>query len=289
MPGCSALSSAKIYDSTFKMASNLLGLELLELPDWNCCGANVVYSFNKNVAVLLAARNLALAEKLGLDLVTICSGCYQTLSRTQTLLNENSELRERANKVLSAFNLHYEEGIRIKHALGVLVNDIGLEKISEKVSTPLANLKVIPYYGCAIVRPVFPNSFDDPYNPVSLDRLIETLGAEAVHFKAKIRCCGGPLLMKKSDIAYEMAKQLLLEMKETGAHCAVTPCPFCHMTLGIMQPLIEARFNVKIDFPILYFTQLMGLAFGFSIKQIGLTKLMTPISGLLSQLGGSLR
>jgi heterodisulfide reductase subunit B len=284
MPGCSASSSAKAYDSSFKAVSNLLGLELVEIPDWNCCGANVVYSFDRKLATFLVARNLALAEKMGLDLVTTCSGCYQTHSRAAALLNENAELKNEANSILSPYNLRYDGKIRVKHALETIVKDVGLKKVSEKVSKPLKGLRIIPYYGCAVVRPKLPNSFDDPYNPVSLDRLIEALGGEAVYFTGKTRCCGGPLLLKKSEVAYEMAKQLLLKMKETGAHCAITPCPFCHLTLEIMQPLIETTFNVEIDFPILYFTQLMGLAFGFSAKKMGLNKHMVSAEGVLAQL-----
>ncbi|MFH1328683.1 MAG: CoB--CoM heterodisulfide reductase iron-sulfur subunit B family protein [Candidatus Bathyarchaeota archaeon] len=270
-PGCSLLSSGREYYESFMLISKALDIELVELPDWSCCGTHASYIFNKKFAVSLASRNLAIAESLSLDLMTPCSGCYQSLSKASSLL-EDPKLRDEVNNVLSDMGLKYEGKIKIRHALDVIVNDIGINKISEKVSRPLKGLKVAPYYGCATIRPQYPNSFSDPYNPQSLEQLIVALGAESVSYPDKTRCCGGNLIMRKEAVAFEMIKKLLLNAKALGSHCIITPCPLCHMALDVMQTRIESAFKIKIDLPILYFTQLIGLAYGIEPKKLELNR-----------------
>ena len=272
-PGCSAIESSKEYDSSIRAVCVALGIELEEVPDWNCCGADVTFSLDHNLGLTLAGRDLALAESLGRDLMMVaCSGCYQSFSRTVLALDEDSTLRREIVDRLRAVGIPFEGKVKVRHLLDIIVNDVGLEEISKKVSIPLEGLKVAPYYGCAIVRPEFPNSFDNPENPQSLERLITTLGAEPVYYPDRARCCGGALTLRREEFALKASHRLLSDALKAGAQCMVTPCPLCHLNLDLMQPRIEERFNVRINLPILYFTQLMGLAFGIAPKKLGLDK-----------------
>lgn len=283
-PGCSAFSSGREYYESFLSISEVLNIELLELPDWNCCGTHVTYLFNKDLAVSLASRNLAITESLNLDLITLCSGCYQSLSRASALVEKDSKLRSDVNKILGDIGFRYEGKIKVRHALDVVVNDIGMDKVSEKVSRPLKGLKVAPYYGCATVRPRYPNSFDDPYNPESLDKLITALGAENIPYPDKVRCCSGNLIMRKEATALEMLKRLLLNAKTAGSQCIVTACPLCHMALDAMQTRVESAFNLNINLPIMYFTQLIGLAYGIEPKKLELNRHVVSPMKLLSSI-----
>jgi heterodisulfide reductase subunit B len=271
-PGCSALESSKEYDLSIRAVCEALDVELEEIPDWNCCGADVTFSLDRDLGIEVAARNMALAKGLGRDLIVVgCSGCYQSFSRTVMMLDEDAALRRKTIERLKAVGVPFDGKVKIKHLLDIIVNDIGLEEISKKVAMPLKGLKVAPYYGCAVIRPEFPNSFDDIENPQSLENLINTLGAKPIYYPDKVRCCGGALTLRREEFALKASHQLLSNAKKAGAQCMVTPCPLCHLNLDLMQPRIESKFDIKIDIPILYFTQLMGLAFGIAPKKLGLT------------------
>ena len=255
-----------------------LGVELVEVEDWNCCGAAEVD--DPELVYALNARNLAIAEKEGLDIVTPCSICYYNLERSNIALKADDELRAKVKGIDSS--LDYNGKIKAKHVLDVFVNDIGLEELSSKMSKKL-NLKVAPYYGCYIGRPP-ETAFDDPDDPDSMDKLIEMMGGEIVPFsQMKTLCCGGPLMMTRSDIAFEMARKILDTAKSAGADCIALACPLCGMMLDGKQADIEKALHVKIDMPVVYITQLLGLALGIDAKELGLNKNAVDTKELLGK------
>lgn len=272
-PGCAVHSSSKEYVDSCKTISRILGVDLIEVPDWNCCGAiDAVYSYKPYYSIALAARNLALAEKVGTDVVTLCSACYFTLLRTNKLLQENAEIKDRVQRALSSIGLSYNFGVRVRHYLEALLTDVGLEKIKKQVKTPLTTLNVASYYGCLLVRPPGLTNFDDPEHPTRMDELVETLGASKVDYYSKTKCCGASLGMTDETVMLKLSRNILLEAKNAGANCMITACPLCQFNLDARQKDIESKFDVKIGLPILHFTQLMGLAFGLEQKELGLER-----------------
>ena len=285
-PGCAASTSGREYDASFRDICKALDIELTDIPDWNCCGSHVTYVFKPDLAIGLSSRNLALAEKIGSDIVTGCSGCYQTLKRTNEILKHDSEAQEKNKSVLEAIGLSYGGGVKVKHALEILTEPTTLAKISEKTIRPLKGLKIAPYYGCAVLRPQFEDSFDDPEQPQSLDKIIKAVGAEPVPYIDKTRCCGGVMVLKHEEVGLEMTRRLLVNAKQTGANCMTTLCSLCHLNLDIMQPKIERAFNLEIGMPVFFFTQLIGLALGMAPVELGLDKHMIPPLELLKQQQG---
>jgi heterodisulfide reductase subunit B len=219
-PGCSAEATGVGLGVSALAIAKALDMELIELDDWTCCGTTAYGSLDESEAIVVAARNLALAEKTGLHLVTPCSNCFLTLSKANERLNEQPKLMAQVNEALAVANLEYHGGVRVRHLTEVLVNDIGLEAISTKVKRPLNGLKVAPYYGCQLVRPDY--GFDDPEFPHSLDRLVESLGATVVLFPLKSHCCGGSLIISEEDLALDLMRKLLANAVENGAECMPT-------------------------------------------------------------------
>ncbi len=266
-PGCPSESTAIDQDMSVKAVFERLGVELEEMEDWNCCGASEVE--DPEIVYALNARNLAIAEKKGLNIMTPCSICYYNLQRSNKVLRENEELRKKIHSIDSS--LTYNGGVEVKHVVDALVNDIGIEEISSKVQKKV-NVKVAPYYGCYMGRPPL-TAFDDPDAPILMDRLIEVIGGEVVPFDyRKAKCCGGPLMMTVPDIAFKMARDILEGAKNAGADCIVLACPLCGMMLDAKQEDIEEAFGIKIGLPVLYITQLLGLALGISPDKLGLNK-----------------
>jgi heterodisulfide reductase subunit B len=235
--------------------------------------------------VALAARNLALAEKAKMDIVTLCSACYYTLSRTNKILREDSEVKSRVEEALSSFGLSYKGGARVRHFLEALLTDVGLKKIREKMKIPLTNLHVASYYGCLLVRPQDICNFDQPEHPTRMDELVETLGASKVEYYSKTRCCGASLGMTDEKIMVELSKNIMLDAKASGANCVITACPLCHFNLDAKQKDIESRFDLEIDMPILHFTQFIGLAFGIPLQQLGLHRNCVSPKKIMPQYG----
>ncbi len=266
-PGCPSEATAMEQDMSTKAVFEKLGVELVEVEDWNCCGAAEVE--DPKLVYALNARNLAIAEKEGLDIVTPCSICYYNLERSNQALKADDELRAEVKGIDSS--LDYNGKIKAKHVLDVFVNDIGLEELSSKMSKKL-NLKVAPYYGCYLGRPP-ETAFDDPDDPDLMDKLIELMGGEVVPFsQMKTLCCGGPLMMTRSDIAFEMARKILDTAKTAGADCIALACPLCGMMLDGKQADIEKALHVEIEMPVVYITQLLGLALGIDANVLGLNK-----------------
>jgi len=275
-PGCAQHGTAVDYRKSVEAVFNRLGIGLEEVKNWNCCGA--LHVPDKTIKTALCARTLASAK--GPDIATPCNLCYSNLMRAHTELKD-STLRTRINDVLTE---KYGGNTKPKHLLEVIVKDIGLQKLEEQVKRPL-KIRAVPYYGCLLTRPE--NDFDSAENPKSLDNLILSLGAEPVKYYYKTKCCGGPILITNEDIALGLAKDLLVMAKESGADCVVVTCPMCHLQLDAKQKAVESRFNIKIDLPVIYFTQLVGLAMNVDQKELGLLQHLVPTDKLIAKIGGT--
>ncbi len=281
-PGCSVKATAKMYQDSIDAISGPLGIELEELDDWNCCGATAYMSVKELMSFAISARNLAIAEPLHLDVVTPCSACYLVLNKTNVYFDEYPELRKKLGQALEAGGLSYSGNLRVRHILDVVVNDVGYEKIAGAVKRKLEGLRVVPYYGCQIVRPEM--GFDDPDEPTSMDGLIEALGATSVEYSLKAKCCGASLMGTEEKLALRLCRELLETAREADAHCIITLCPLCHMNLDVYQGKVNSLFRTKYNIPILYFSQLIGLALGIPFKQLGLDKLAVKVTKEMKQL-----
>jgi len=281
-PGCSSSDGgAKAYGWSAQAVSKILEMNLLELDDWNCCGSTPYSSVEELASFCLSARNLALAEKTGLDLVTPCSSCYVILNRTNAYLKQYPQLKAKVKEALAAGGLAYNGSVRVRHLLDVLANDIGYDSIAEKVRKNLGGLKVAPYYGCQVVRPRY--GFDHPEFPQSLDKLVASLGAEPVDFPLKARCCGGSLIISEEDLALELVRGLLDSARKEKAQCLITVCPLCQTNLDVYQARVNRRFGTDYRLPILFFTQLMGVAFGLSEESLGLETNIVPVREVVAK------
>ncbi len=282
-PGCSCSSEggAKAYSWSIQAVSKALDSELIELDDWNCCGSTPSGSVDELGAFCMAARDLALAEKRGFDLVTPCSACYVIFNRTNSYLKQYPRLKAEVDEALAAGGLAYHGNIRARHILEVLVNDVGYERIQAKVKNPLSGLKVAPYYGCQVVRPKL--GFDHPESPQSLDKLITSLGGEPTPFPLKSRCCGGSLIFSEEAMALDLIRQLLESALSNGAECLITVCPLCQTNLDAFQSQVNRKFKTNYKLPILFFTQLMGVAFGLSDEELGLKTGIVPAEKVLAK------
>jgi heterodisulfide reductase subunit B len=292
-PGCSVKSTANLYQESIDAVVPEMGVELEELDDWNCCGATAYMSVSELMSFAISARNLAMAEKFHRDVVTPCSACYLVLNKTNRYFNDYPEVRKKLGVALEAGGLSYSGNIRVRHILDVIINDVGFEKITELVNRKLEGLNVAPYYGCQIVRPMYygcgasednEEGFDDPDDPVCMDRLIEATGATCVKYSMKTKCCGSSLMGTEEKQALKLCRGLLADAENNGAHCIVTICPLCQLNLDIFQPKVNSLFGTKFDIPVIYFTQLIGLAMGKQPKELGLERLAVKMTGPMKQI-----
>ena len=281
-PGCSLKGTGRAYEESLLPVFAALGVELEELDDWNCCGATAYMAVDEVKACVMASRNLAIAEKTGnRELMAPCSACYLVLNKTKHYLHESPAVYEVVQKALKQGNLSYSGNVPVRHPLDVLVNDIGLDEIKKRVKNPLEGLKVAPYYGCQIVRPY--STFDDQYNPTTMDRLLAALGATVVPFPLKTRCCGGSLTGTLPEPGLLCSYILLKEAIKRGADVIATVCPLCQFNLDGYHDKIEAKWE-SVRIPTVYFTQLLGLAFGLSARQLGLHRGFIPMKPLAAPL-----
>ena len=252
-PGCSLESTACEYNDSVQQVFAALGVKLYELEDWNCCGASSAHSLNRSLALALPARNLAIAQRLGRDMVLPCAACFNRHKTADFTLRTNPEQRAFLE---STVGFRYTGAVAVRPLLDVVCNEIGLERVQKQVIRPLAGLKLVGYYGCLLVRPPDVTQFDDPEHPVLMDRLLDTLGAEARRWSYATDCCGGGLSLTKSSVAARLVSRLVERAREAGAEAIVTSCPLCQVNLEMRQPAAGPKM------PVFYFTELMGLAFG---------------------------
>jgi succinate dehydrogenase / fumarate reductase, cytochrome b subunit len=274
-PGCVSRGFTPELHGSMAQVAPLLDIELVELDRAACCGAGVIAEHNQELADTLNARTFALAQQVdGADLMmNICSTCQGAQSECQERLDANTEYREHINEALGAESLRYEKGITNKHFLWLMVEEIGLDAIREKVVRPLTDLRVGPFYGCYIVRPTdrLGISRDNPRDTY-LHQLIEALGGTVVDYAGAYKCCGFPIITMNKEASLKQAGRHLGDALDAEADCLVTPCPLCHLNLDLQQPGAERVVGRELGMPILHLPQLVGLAFGLQPKELGMSK-----------------
>ncbi|MGQ9508350.1 MAG: CoB--CoM heterodisulfide reductase iron-sulfur subunit B family protein [Thermodesulfobacteriota bacterium] len=273
-PGCTDRSSSVEYGLSAEEVFKVLGVELVEVDDWNCCGAAATHSLNRLLSLCLPARVISRALLSGGDLLVVpCAGCFSNLKKVEYVLR-NCE--EEKRQIESIVGFRYDPSLEILALLDVVVNRVGLERVREVVRRPLRGLKVACYYGCALVRHPKVTGFDDPENPQSMDRLVRALGGEAVEWSFKVDCCGADLAMTYGSVVRGMVGRIVSMAREAGAHCIVTSCGLCQMNLEMRQ---------QEGLPVFYFTELMGLAFDIEGRQRWWGKHLISPKRLLDTLG----
>jgi len=276
-PGCSLESLGKNYHISALAVSTGLGLELKELEDWNCCGATAYFPVDELLAYTLVSRNLAIAEKTGLeDFVAPCSACYKNAYTTNKYLKADPDLAEHINYALEEDHLQVEGRMKVRHLIEVFIEDVGLEEISKKVVNPLKGLRVAPYYGCQIVRPR--KDKEDVENPQFFEQLLSVSGAEPIEYASKTRCCGGSLIITNRKAALDMVYKLLQNAVDSGANMIATTCPMCDVNVEVYQSQVNREFGTNFSIPVMYFTQLMGMAMGIEPKRIGVGASMLSLA-----------
>ena len=280
-PGCSLEKMAIGYHQSSMETTQALDVELEELEDWNCCGATACFNLDDILANTLIARNLAMAEKQGLDLVAPCSACYKNSYATNNYVKEDEDLAKHINFALEADNLQVSGDLNVYHLIDVFADEIGAEAIKNKVTTPLEGLKIAPYYGCQIVRPR--KNGENVEDPQFFEEILTAMGAEAVDFANKTRCCGAALLITNRKAALNMIRILLQNALKSGAEIIATACPLCQVNLEVYQTQVNEEFGTDYSIPVLYFTQLMGLAFGIAPKKLGIGSELVSTLPLLSK------
>ncbi len=291
-PGCSLHGTAKEYDRSFRLVAAKLGIKLREIEDWTCCGSTAAHSSNELLALALPARNLALAASAGQPVVAPCAMCFNRMKVTQHELQDPSKRAEVEKALDGTRQPGFSEkpgwwgavrDMPVLSLLQALAADDMLESVESAVTRPLKGLKAVCYYGCLLVRPpeiVQPDSLE---NPQMMDRLVAKLGAEVVDWPFKTECCGAGLALTRTDIVLALGRRLLSMARAVGADCIVTACPMCHSNLDTRQGQIKAKFGESFDMPIFYVTELMGLAFGLSPKELMIDKHVTDALGASHQ------
>jgi len=283
-PGCAAKGATpELYQSTMAIIGRL-GIEVTELTASSCCGAGVVAEADQEGALALSARTFAQAERLGLDVMTICGTCQGVMSTANRQLKGDPALLQRVNRLLEPEDLTYHGNVQVKHLLWIVVREVGLAKLKDEVQVTLGDLKIAPFYGCYILRPSWDLGFDDSENPTSLEKVIRAVGAEPVDYGGKIKCCGFPIILEKEDIALAMNGANLKEAKDGGADAMVTPCPLCHMSLDIYQERAARKVETNLNLPVLHLPQMLGLAMGVQAKDLGVERHLVPVDSILKSI-----
>jgi heterodisulfide reductase subunit B2 len=280
-PGCSLEATARPYQESVLAVAKMLGMDLVEIEDWNCCGATAYMSVNEVLSFCLSARNLAQARRIGDQVVTACSACFTNLRKTEKYLAESVDIKSKVDQALGEAGMHYEGGAEVKHFLQAVVEDVGLDRVRALIKRPLKGLRVAPYYGCQIARPY--GIEDDTDNPMMLDRLLETIGATPTYYPMKTMCCGGALMGTSEDVALRLCRNLLLCAQQDQANCIAVTCPLCQINLDAYQAKINSVYKTNFRIPVVYFTQLMGLAFALESDVLGLQGCIVPAANVLTR------
>ena len=284
-PGCSLQGLGKGYDESIRVVFSTLGIGLHEIEDWNCCGATAYSTIDETAATALAARNLALAEREGRDLVAPCAACWMILTKTRKSLAADDELRATvAGALESEAGLTFTGTSAVRHPLEILADDFGADALAARVSSPLSGLRVAPYYGCQLVRPYA--VFDDQRDPTTMDRLLEAAGCDVIPFPLKTACCGASPTMVMPDIGLDPVDRIVSEAAARGADLVAVACPVCQFNLAAYQGDARKRHDRDYELPILYFTQVIGMALGIPEKDLGIRRSLIRPDALYAAMSG---
>ncbi|MBR6756030.1 MAG: CoB--CoM heterodisulfide reductase iron-sulfur subunit B family protein [Peptococcaceae bacterium] len=280
-PGCSLDSTGIEFNLSTKAVAKAFGIQLVEIPDWNCCGASAAHSTSHWLGLSLPARNLAIAEAAGLDVAIPCAACYARSKRAEVEVCKSEETRAKIEEIIGR---PYKGESKARALLDIFHRDLGVYTDKNALKKPLAGLKVVTYYGCLMVRPV-DTGFDDPEDPISLDEIMTALGAEVVPWGFKTECCGASLTACRPEVGFPMTEKILDAAKKSGADCIVTACPMCMANLDMRQDQIGKAKNVHYDLPVYYFTELLGVALNMNNKELGIPRHFVPAEALVNKIG----
>jgi len=283
-PGCTIPYRVTSYEVSARKVAAKLGIEFVEMQDFNCCGLPID-PISHDAMLVLAARNLCLAEQQNLNITTLCTGCAITLRKVNKMLKENKELRETVNKQLKEVGMEFKGTIEVRHFAHVLAEDYGIEKIKQHVKKPLTQLQVSEHAGCHFLRPIEYAGFDDPEDPMVLKGLIEATGAKYIDYMDKTNCCGFTVIAIDDKISLQLTGSKLNNMQDAGAQAVVTVCPSCFLMFDVQQPRIERAFGKTFSMPIVHYTQLLGLAMGMSAHELELDTHRVAATNLLNKIG----
>lgn len=269
-PGCSLHSTAKEYDLSTKAVADTLGIELIEIPDWICCGATPAHITMHLLSLALPVKNLIQARKMGsYEVITCCAACFSRLKIANHFMANDPVHGERVSEIVGE---PYKGEVKVRHFLDVLINVYGLKNLSQRVIKKLDKLRVACYYGCLLTRPPEITQLDDLEEPHLMDDLMEVLGVGVVNWPYKTECCGASFSLTKTEIVLKLSCDILQMAQDEGAQVIVVACPLCQSNLDLRQSMINKRFAKNFNIPILYFTQLVGLALGLDPRKLGLNK-----------------
>jgi len=277
-PGCSAHSTARDMHESAAAVAQALGIELVEIKGWSCCGATAAHQTDRVLAAALPAANLLLAKEMGLDTVVNCAACYNRMKVSNHEVSTSPSMKA---KVADSIGREYDGSVAVKHFVEVLLGEYGLDKLRKSFIQSLNGLKVACYYGCFLVRPHEVTNFDDPENPTSLDRLVTAMGGVSLDWPHKVECCGGGLNLTRTDVVVKLSGSVLDMARASGADCVAVACPMCQASLDLRQKDIEKETGKKMDMPVVYITQLLGLCLGIPQKELGLNRLMVGPEAIL--------
>ncbi|MGE5373259.1 MAG: CoB--CoM heterodisulfide reductase iron-sulfur subunit B family protein [Solirubrobacterales bacterium] len=280
-PGCSLDGTANEYGHSTERVAKLLGIDLWEIPDWSCCGASSAHQTDHLLAVALPARNLAIAEQEGLDVLAPCAACYNRFRGTEYEVRNDPNMKQLVQQTI---DMSYEAKVSTVSVTELLADRYGLDNLRKKVIKPLHGMQPACYYGCLLVRPTRITGFDDPENPMSMDHIMEALGASPVDWAGKSECCSAGIAQTKPDIGLEMIFRLLVNAKENGADSFVTACPICMLNLDMRQKAIEKKYKVKFNLPVYYVTELVAIACGDTPEEAGVKRHFTEAVSLFNEL-----
>ncbi len=283
-PGCVAQESGRELDMATRWVCQALGIELVSFPSFSCCGSGFVDEANEVLNVALNARNLAIAEKAGLDLLTICSTCQGMLTLANLRLTD-PKIRARVDAALTPLGIQYRGTTQVKHLLRVLTEDVGIEKIRAKVVRPLAGLKVGAFYGCHLLRPSDEMRWQTGEEPHAFEDLLAAVGADPVYYRGRVMCCGFPIQFVKPETASRIAGRQIDDAKAHGADAMATPCPLCHISLDAYQNQASKAVGHELNMPVFHLPQVVGLALGATPEQLGLPRHLVPTGPALAKIG----
>lgn len=282
-PGCAAQESAREADRSMRLIAPLIGLELIDIPTFSCCGAGSLAEADPDTELAINARNLAIAEEEGLDLLTICNTCYMNISRKNLILTGNQQEALRINHIIGETGHRYNGNVKVFHLLWYLVGEFGIERLKGMVKRPLNGIKVAPFYGCHILRPVDIGRLDNPKDPTSLEKIIVSLGGEPVSYGGRIRCCGLHIMLPAEEVALKMMGNHLSCARERGAELIVTPCTLCQISLDMYQVRAEKVVEESLNLPVLHLPQLIGLALGLLPDALKLSRHLVSLETMLER------
>jgi len=278
--GCTTLSRLPGYEKSARKVAEKLGVELLDMPGSGCCGTTYLETLDHKTALAMAARNIAIAEEMGLDIVTICNGCTEVLTKTNKELKENPKLKAEVNKVLANAGKEFKGTVEVKHFVFMLRDDVGLDAIKEKMEHRFTGLKVGSHYGCHMLKPAEVMETEDPENPTVMDDLVAATGAEPIEYPNKLECCAGPVMGVRENVTWSVGLDKVKTVKKYGDVLA-TACPFCYLTFERCQLMQE---DESPNLPVVHLPQLLGLALGLDGEEVGLTHNHVDAMGILEKM-----